>query len=293
MFLSTLSPPAKPSAGLAGRDLAGPYELFEAGALPISLHQVSEWADAWQRMLFRVLMPIPILTQFGIHPVRLTDPQGRRVAHLIVGDDGGAMRVEVYPAAGAADTLMEIELRDTPFNQIEVVWVAVQDPRGPRFAIDVTEDGYDTLRGTAQRNLAAEAAALAAGLAPGQIRRGIGQFSHLMDHLETFMLALNRAEYVAQPLFYHTAVLFERAGFGYIQGQARMEQIAAGFAPGGRLAGRLDGSTPFRQPTLAGSIRGRAWAIHDGILDEGWDRVKMVKRLGLHAGVDTCPGVPW
>ncbi|MCX6032899.1 MAG: hypothetical protein NT169_26885 [Chloroflexi bacterium] len=293
MFLTTLSPPVKPSGGLAGHDLVASDEGFEERARPISLHEVSEWAESWQRMLFRVLLPIPILVQFGIHPIKLTDRQGRRVAHLIVGKEDSGIRVEVYPSAEATDTLMEIELRDTPFNQIEVVWVAVQDPRSPRFDIDVMPDGDVTLRGTAQRNLAAETAALAAGLAPGQIRKGIGQFGHLMDHLETFMLALNRSEYVAQPLFYHTAILFERVGFSYIQGQARMEQVAAGFAPGGDLRARLDGSSPFRRPELADTISGRAWAIHDGILDEGWDRVKMVKRLGMHVGVDTCPGVPW
>ncbi len=293
MFLTTLSPPVKPSGGLPGRDLAAPDDAFEASTRPISLHEVSGWAESWQRMLFRVLLPIPILTKFGIHPIKLTDAQGRRVAHLIVGADSAGMRVEVYPAAEATDTLMEIELRDTPFNQIEVVWVAVQDPRAPRFDIDVTAEGAETLRGTTRRNLAAETAALAAGLVPGQIRKGVGQFNHLMDHLETFMLALNRSEYVAQPLFYHTAVLFERAGFSYIQGQARMERIAAGFAPSGDLRARLDGSSPFRRPALADTIPGRAWAIHDGILDEGWDRVKMVKRLGIHAGVETCPGVPW
>jgi hypothetical protein len=188
---------------------------------------------------------------------------------------------------------MEIELADTPFNQIEVIWVAVQDPTAPRFDVDVMPDGQSTLRGVARRNLAAETAALAAGLAPGQLRKGIGQFGRLMERLEAFMLVLNRRDYVAQPLFYHTAVLFERFGFSYIQGQGRMERIAAGFAPGGDLRARLDGATPFRRPELADSVRGRAWAIHDGILAEGWDRVKMVKRVGIHAGVDTCPGVVW
>jgi hypothetical protein len=29
------------------------------------------------------------------------------------------------------------------------------------------------------------------------------------------------------------------------------------------------------------------------ILGEEWDRVRMVKRLGVNAKVNTCPGVPW
>jgi hypothetical protein len=39
-------------------------------------------------------------------------------------------------------------------------------------------------------------------------------------------------------------------------------------------------------------VRGRAWAIHDGILqtlDKKWDDLKMIKQIGRHAGVNTFP----
>jgi hypothetical protein len=293
MVLPAVPPIPKSFNQPAGHDIACSGDWFAKGTVPISLHEVSSWDIQWQRILFRVLLPIPVLVKFGIDPVSLSDQQGRCVARMIIGEDANSARLEVYPSADVSDSLLEIELRDTPFNQIEVVWVAVQDPTSPRFDIDVTPDGESTLRGTTRRNLEAEAGALAVGLAPGQIRKGIGQFGRLLDCLETFMLALNRRDYIAQPLYYHTAVLFERSGFSYIQGQGRMERIAAGFVPGGSLRAKLDGSTPFRSPRLADSVRGRAWAIHDGILDEGWDRVKMIKHIGIHAGVDTCPGVPW
>jgi hypothetical protein len=42
----------------------------------------------------------------------------------------------------------------------------------------------------------------------------------------------------------------------------------------------------------AGTVRGRAWAIHDGILDAlgmRWDNLRMVKQIGRHAGVETFP----
>jgi hypothetical protein len=111
--------------------------------------------------------------------------------------------------------------------------------------------------------------------------------------MESLMAVLNQREYIAQPLYYHAAVLFERIGCAYTLGQSRMEEINAGFAQGGKLRARLDGSTPFRAPELAETVRGRSWAIHAGILDRPWDRVRMVKQLGRHAGVDTCPGVPY
>jgi hypothetical protein len=60
----------------------------------------------------------------------------------------------------------------------------------------------------------------------------------------------------------------------------------------GDLADRLDGS-PFRQPAAAASIRGRSWAIHDGILQQPWPEVWMYKLVGQHAGVDTFPDGVW
>jgi hypothetical protein len=115
----------------------------------------------------------------------------------------------------------------------------------------------------------------------------------MIEHLESFMLALNQREIVAQPLFYHTAILFERSGFSYMQGQGMMERVHQGFLPGGDLRGRLDASTPFRQPELADTVRGRSWAIHDGLLGDEWTRVRMIRRLGGVRALDTSQNLPW
>jgi acetoin utilization protein AcuC len=73
-----------------------------------------------------------------------------------------------------------------------------------------------------------------------------------------------------------------------------MEDYHAGFQPGGGwLRDRLDGSSPFRQPWMADSIRGRSWAMHDGIADQVFTDVTMYKRLQDHAGIDTYPGGVW
>ncbi len=260
---------------------------------PIFLQQVNTWDVFWQRLFFRVLMPVDTLVRYGVDPVSLTDARGMPVAKVIPGEGGRSIRLEISHTLTARDPLLELELGDTPFNQIEVVWIAVQNPFSPRFDVDRMPDGQPTMRGIMRRNLPAEEAALAAGLAPGQVRRGTGAFKRLAGRMETFMACLNQREYVAQPMFYHTAVLFESVGFGYVFGESLLERIARGFAPGGDLRARLDGSTPFRRPELAQTIRGRSWAVHDGILDEPWDRVRMVKRLGVDAEVNTTPGVPW
>ena len=72
-----------------------------------------------------------------------------------------------------------------------------------------------------------------------------------------------------------------------------MDSIQAGFQPGGDLSTLLDGSSAFRQPDAANSIRRRSWAIHDGILGEPFTNVTMYKRVGKNAGISTTPGCDW
>src|SRR5438105_3611880 len=65
------------------------------------------------------------------------------------------------------------------------------------------------------------------------------------------------------------------------------------FAEGGPLHRRLDDSTPFRRRGFETSVRGRSWAIHDGILEgvlaEGWSGVKMYRVPGRRAAISTFP----
>jgi hypothetical protein len=37
-------------------------------------------------------------------------------------------------------------------------------------------------------------------------------------------------------------------------------------------------------------VRGRSWALHDGVAGHAWGGVKMYKATGRHAGVNTFPG---
>lgn len=114
-----------------------------------------------------------------------------------------------------------------------------------------------------------------------------------MPILEQFVTGLHHDTFYIQPLAYHNAILFERLGFAYTLGLGRMEWIHREFAPGNLLFRRLDGSTPFRRPGAESSVRGRSWAIHDGILSEPYSNVKMYKRVGIHAGVVTFPHAAW
>jgi hypothetical protein len=280
--------------GARSTDLETRQRMIQERTTPIFLREVLTWEPRWQRLLFQVLVPAHLLTAYDVDPIKMTDPEGRPIAFIRPGADLASVRFELFHSGSASEPLGELELSDTMFNQIEVTWVTVQNPKGLRYDVDLLPGGEYSLRGTAGRNLIAEEAALHAGLAPGQVRKGLRSFGWLVDRLETFMLCLNQHEYMAQPLFYHTAVLFERHGFDYVQGEARMEEIHRGFQPDGALLAKMEvAKSPFRQPNLAGSVRGRSWAIHDGILDKPWDRVRMVKRVGVNAGVSTAPEVSW
>jgi len=69
-----------------------------------------------------------------------------------------------------------------------------------------------------------------------------------------------------------------------------MESIHDGFAEGGQLSCALDGSSPLRSPEARMTVRGRSWALHDGLSPGAWGGVKMYRAPGRHAGVNTFPG---
>jgi hypothetical protein len=129
-----------------------------------------------------------------------------------------------------------------------------------------------------------------AGLAPGQVRRGLRLSRKILPLFEDFVQRLGHEYYLLEPLAYHNAIIFERMGFNYVQGLRKMQWIHMAFQPGGPLHEALDDSTPFRRADAWRTVRGRSWAIHDGILGEPWHSIRMYSRVGQHAGVDTFPG---
>jgi acetoin utilization protein AcuC len=72
-----------------------------------------------------------------------------------------------------------------------------------------------------------------------------------------------------------------------------MEKIQSGFTPGGEYYNRLDGSSPFRLPEAAQSIRLRSWAIHDFIMGEPFTGVTMYKRIGNPSQIRTNKNCQW
>src|SRR5690606_35715981 len=139
-------------------------------------------------------------------------------------------------------------MADTFNNQLIVLLVVVNDPDAPRYDIDIDEQGNPTHLGTSGRNLRAEEQALKAGLAPGQVRKGLRVFKQAVPVFEDFVQKMGHDIFFIEPLAYHNAIVFERYGFSYLHGYQEMLKIDQAFHPGGGYYNKLSANRVFRQP---------------------------------------------
>jgi hypothetical protein len=277
-----------------GSDAAGKSDRFEVDGVRLySLGQVNDLSVQAKEAIYRSLLPEALLRAFDINGDTLCDADGNRLVTITCPAGSRLVEIEVRHEADFSDPLLYLELADTRLNQIEVLLFVVNDPYSERFETDRDWSGERTKFGSVKRNLDEEVRAMHAGLAPGQVRRGLRLSRTQLPLFETFVRKLGHEYYLLEPLAYHNAVIFERLGCNYIQGLRRMQWIHVAFQPDGPLHEALDGSTPFRQPDAWRTVRGRSWAIHDGILGEAWHGVRMYKRTDKTAGVDTFPGGPY
>ena len=274
-------------------ELLSLQQLTEDANFPISIKAVAGLPPHPQRRFLRVLLPPSLLGRFNIRPISWQGENGSEQVTVKADADMGRLYVAVRHEEEAPDPLLALELQDNRFNGIDLNLVVVNDPSAERFSTDRDEAGRPTLFGTVHRNLAEEEQAMEAGLAPGQVRAGLKASGEIFLHMEGFLTMIAHYAIFLEPLTYASAWVFERRGFAYVRGHKLMDEIHREFQPGGKLHAALDGSTHFRRPEQWRSVRGRAWAIHDGILEEidaHWDNLRMIKRVGLHAEVNTFPG---
>jgi hypothetical protein len=240
--------------------------------------------------LYARLVPDELFGRFGISPVTLCGADGARLVEVTAPPDKPWGRVEVRAAVDDRDPALLVDIEMSPLAVPELAFVQISDPSQPRYAIDRDQDGGDTLFGTVGRNVDEELRAMKDGLAPGQVRPGLRLLGRVLDAMGEFCRLIGQDLYLIEPLFYHSAILYERRGCGYLLGRDVMEEIHAGFSDGGALRAALDASSPFRRPGAELTVRGRSWALHDGIAGAGWGGIKMYKAASHHAGVDTFPG---
>ena len=261
--------------------------ILDLNALPWTLRE----------QLYVRLIPEELLSRFGVVRATLRNGAGERPVRIAAPDDASWARVELRDPRDDRDPAVLIDIAMSAFGVPELTFVQINDPRSPRYGVDRDVDGQDTLLGTVSRNLGEEARALGDGLGPGQIRRGLRMLGRVLECMDAFCRLLGREFYLVEPLFYHSAILYERQGCDYLMGRELMDEIHAELRDGGTLHARLDDSTPFRRRGCEGTVRGRSWAIHDGLLSGsavgGWSGVKMYRVPGRHSAVATFPGGPY
>jgi hypothetical protein len=261
------------------------------------IRRISHLPRSEKEGLYRVLIPPSLYHRFQIDPLSLRTASGERVVRFFCPEADRTCLVEVK-LEGLEDPLYSIQLTDTrDATQIDMDFLIVNDPGSPKFNTHVDEAGRDTLFGWASRNLAEEERALAAKLFPGQVRKGLGMTREMIEVLEFFCRIFDIKSIRLEALFYHNAITYERHGFSYFDGYAQMKRIHELFQPGRALFEKMNGSTPFREPGFAHTVRGRSWAIHDGILreikddllEEGWVSPVMYRMVRTPRAMITFP----
>lgn len=258
--------------------------ILDVNALPWALRE----------QIYVRLVPEELLARLGVNRGTLQNGAGDRPLRIAAPDEGSWARVELRERREDRDPVLTVDIAMSAFGVPELTFVQVNDPASPRYDVDRDPDGGDTMLGTVSRNVGEETRALADGLGPGQVRRGLRMLGRVLECMDGFCRILGREFYLVEPLFYHSAVLYERHGCDYLMGRELMDEIHAAFTAGGALHRLLDDSSPFRRRGFEASVRGRSWAIHDGILSGtsagGWSGVKMYRVPGRGATVSTFPG---
>ncbi len=262
------------------------------GSWPSSLRETNNLPVDEKEAIYRTLLPEWLFIDYGIDRDTLS-VDGHRVVTFRCPSGSRALEISVRRYATDLDPTLYLNMADTFNNQLLVLLVVVNDPASLRYHTDVDRHGNPTQLGTLGRNLIAEEAAMKAGLAPGQISKGLRVFRELVPQFETFVRNLGHDMFLIEPLAYHNAIIFERYGFNYMRGRQEMTRIHTEFQPGGTLNAKLSEDKIFRPLDAWKTVRGRSWAIHDGILGYPYTGFQMYKRIGQHAGVNTFPDSQW
>ncbi|MGW8143809.1 MAG: hypothetical protein ACWGN2_05400 [Anaerolineales bacterium] len=259
---------------------------------PSSIAGINKLPEVEKRAIYSRIIPESLIELFNFSPDFL-DQSGNDLLTFNYPPTSSNVEVSLKHLYNFPDPIQYGHLTDTVNGQIHVLLYILNDPASPRFNVDRLPNGQKTVFGTQTRNIEAEISAMEAGLAPGQIRRGLRMLPNAIRSFEDFVTSLGHDIYFVEPLFYHNAVIFEQYGFAYQKGFKLMERIQSGFSVSGDLIRKLDSSSPFRKPSYSSSIRLRSWSIHDGILGEPFSDVTMYKYVGKKMDINTCFDCTW
>ena len=264
------------------------------------LARLNQLPEAEKNWAYSLLIPPSLFSRYQLDPATGMNPAGEKCITIEAPADKPEASITLVSTTADKDPVFFTEVSDTR-DLVQLSWdfVMINDPDAPRFYTDQTPSGGSRWLNWKTRNRTEELMALSSGLAPGQIRSGLGLTSEVNDCLDVFCDAVGFKSLTLEALFYHNAIYYERHGFRYFQGEPMMRWINQEFGEGGRIRERMDG-TAFRRRHFASVIRGRSWAIHDGILEDCchpdwdfWEPPRMYRMVGAKCRIETAPGIPY
>jgi hypothetical protein len=270
--------------------LPGNRQLTDSEGKPLfTLRDINALPIREKEGLYGKIIPGRLFTMFDISPETFRGNDGEKKISFLAPEGLGFCRIEVRLSPLDRDAVFFLEIADTQYHQMELAFCIINDPFSPRFNVDVDENGRDNCFTTLGRNIPEEIRAMEAGLFPNQTHRGLRMFSEFLPLFENFVDCLGMEIIIAEPLSYDNAIRYEKYGFDYLTGKRLMLEINEGFRKGNIYQRRLDGSSPFRCSGSEATVRGRSWAIHDGVLEKPWDDIRIYLQVGHRAGIDTFP----
>lgn len=232
--------------------------------------QLNKLDEDQKLSIYSSLIPPTVCERFNIDPNNLKNCFNRSpiCVEILCPPESMEASIEVKQDENP-DSIFYIEISDSKdFVQLQWDFIKINDPDAPRYATNIDEQGRNRWLNWGGRNRPEELRAMEAGLAPGQTRCGMRIIREVNQCLDNLCREASLKSIQLEALFYHTAIQFERQGYRYFRGWKLMNRINELFQPGGKLREKLNSSTPFRRPEFVHSVRGRSWAIHDGILEE-------------------------
>lgn len=261
------------------------------------IQRISRLSKSEQEGFFRLLIPPSLFHLYLINPISFCKENGERVVKIFCPPGDRTVLVEVK-IPGMDDPLYSVQVSDgNDSSQIDWDFLIVNDPNSLKFNTLVDKEGRDNLFGWASREVEEEVKAMENCFFPGQARKGLKLTTKTIESLEIFCRIFDIKSIRLEALFYHNAITYERRGFSYFSGFKQMKRIHELFQPDGKLYKRMDNSSPFRKKEFAGTVGGRSWAIHDGILNDidddllkdGWESPVMYRMVGAGRSMTTFP----
>lgn len=153
---------------------------------PSTIGEINRLPEIEKREIYARYIPQQLIERFNLPDLG----QNHDLLKFRYATGSSDVEMMLYHEAGFPDPVLYGHLADTLNGQIHVLLYILNDPDSPRFDVDKMPDGSPTRFGIRKRNLEAEESAMRAGLAPGQVRRGLHLFKEATATFEQFVASL-------------------------------------------------------------------------------------------------------